>query len=236
MWPRMSPGLGKASGGPGHWPLALPVVLVSWEGCFVPWPQSPLLKSKGTDLQRSSTYRPTQNLPQWKELSCRKIAMPYSFLVFLSALLVSWVTGTVSAALTDRQTRGAPTAQPSPACCGFMCLPLVASVIAWDNQLFSVAALGIPIARGNGHRSSRVPCCCLRQWLFIMRGPVQVCVAVCPLQLTEKAKGTLDLLHIEAVVWTWAVWGRRLSFWVQIPTQMNLGDVFCTLYYPWSCG
>lgn len=29
-----------------------------------------------------------------------------------------------------------------------MGLPLVASVIAWDNQLFSVAAFGIPIVLG----------------------------------------------------------------------------------------
>lgn len=38
---------------------------------------------------------------------------------------------------------------PSPALLAVVsCAPLVASVIAWDNQLFSVAASGIPIVLG----------------------------------------------------------------------------------------
>ena len=162
--------------------------------------------------------------------------MPYSFLVFLSALSVSWVTGNRERCFDRQADTWCPHCPAQPCLLWFHVPPTGGLCNCLGQPALLRSSLGNSHRVGYGHRSSRGPCCCLRQWLFIMRGPVQVCGCVSSAVDRESYVGTLDLLHIEAVVWTWAAWGRRLSFGSRYPRRWILWIYSVLCITPGSCG
>lgn len=169
------------------------------------------------------------------KLSYRKMpCLTYSFLVFLSALLVSWVTGNHEHCF-DRQTdTWCPYRLAQPCWLWFHVPPTGALCNCLGQPALLRNSLQNSQYVGYGHHSSRGPC--LWQWLFMMRGPVQVRGCVSSAVDRESCVGTLDLLHTEAVVWTWAAWGRHLSFRSRYPRRWILGMYSVFSVTPGNCG